>query len=262
MGYETMVVETTKGVTKITLNRPDNANALNLKMAEELMKVSIHCIDSPDTRAVLLTGKGKMFCAGGDLVDFSKAGDQISATMLEMTTYLHAAISRFARMNAPLIIAVNGTAAGAGMSLACIGDLVLAAESSKFTMAYTKAGLAPDGSSSYYLPRLIGVRRTKELMITNRVLSATEALEWGLINQICPNDKLMEEAEKLVDSLASGPTLAYGAVKKLILESTNESLETQMETEAQLIAQMGSSVDGKEGIAAFLAKRKPTFQGK
>ncbi len=117
-------------------------------MGQELMKVSIECDESADTRAVLLTGSGKMFCAGGDLPSFVESGEHLYGTLLELTTYLHAAISRFARMNAPLIIAVNGMAAGAGMSIACIGDYVISAESARFTMAYTKAGLSSDGSST------------------------------------------------------------------------------------------------------------------
>ncbi len=262
MGYETIIVDQKNGVTKITLNRPDNANALNMKMGQELMKVAIACHESSETRTVLLTGSGRMFSAGGDLRSFAETGDQLSATLIELTTYLHAAISRFARMDAPLVIAVNGMAAGAGMSMAICGDYVLAAESARFTMAYTKAGLSPDGSSTYYLPRLIGTRRAKELMLTNRVLSASEAQDWGVINQVCPDEKLLEEAEKLAEELAAGPTLSYGAVKAMVMNSSTESLETQMEVEAQAIARMAHSSDAKEGIAAFLEKRKPIFQGK
>lgn len=262
MNYETLIVEEQAGVTKITLNRPNNANALNMTMGQELMKVAIACDESESTRAVLLTGNGKMFCAGGDLPSFAEAGEHLYGTLLELTTYLHAAISRFARMNAPFIIAVNGMAAGAGMSLACAGDYVLAAESARFTMAYTKAGLSPDGSSTYYLPRAVGSRRAKELMLTNRILTAQEALDWGVINQICSDAQLLVEAENFAQQLATGPTLAFGAVKELVTESSTESLETQMEKEARAIGRMVHGADAQEGIAAFLEKRKPVFQGK
>jgi 2-(1,2-epoxy-1,2-dihydrophenyl)acetyl-CoA isomerase len=165
-------------------------------------------------------------------------------------------------MNKPLIVAVNGMAAGAGFSMAVCGDLVLAAESAKFTMAYTAAGLSPDGSASYFLPRLIGMRKTQELMLTNRRLKAEEALEWGLVTQVVADEELAETAMKLAQQLAEGPTLAYGQVKQLLNSSFNNSLETQMELEGRGISAMAASTDGREGIQAFLEKRAPIYQGK
>src|SRR5690606_29768454 len=135
------------------------------------------------------------------------------------------------------------------------------AESAKFTMAYTGAGLSPDGSSSYFLPRIIGQRRTTELMLTNRVLNSELALEWGLVNQVVPLDELMPTAEQLAEQLASGPTFAYGVVKKLLVNSAYDSLESQMEHETRGIADCSRTADGQEGIAAFLEKRKPQFGG-
>jgi 2-(1,2-epoxy-1,2-dihydrophenyl)acetyl-CoA isomerase len=172
------------------------------------------------------------------------------------------ATSRFSRMRAPLVVAVNGTAAGAGMSLAVSGDLVLAADVAKFTMAYTAAGLSPDGSSSYFLPRLIGLRRTQELMLTNRRLSAQEAFEWGLVNRVVAADDLQQQARALAAQLAQGPTRAFGTVKRLLNESFTGTLETQMELEARGIAAMAGTPDGREGIQAFLEKRKPSFSGR
>ncbi|MEM7019014.1 MAG: enoyl-CoA hydratase [Pseudomonadota bacterium] len=262
MSYNTIIWGVADGVARITLNRPENANALNLEMCQELMRAAIQCDEDPAIRAVILTATGKMFCAGGDLAAFGDAGDNVGPLLKEMTTNLHAASSRFMRMDPPLIVAVNGTAAGGGMSLAISGDIVLSAESAKFTMAYTNAGLSPDGTSSYFLPRLIGLRRTQELMLTNRVLSAQEAQEWGVITQSVPDDQLMAEAEKLAKTFAKGPTRAYGAVKFLLSESYDNALETQTEWESRKISEMGRSEDGKAGIAAFLEKRKPEFHGK
>jgi len=165
-------------------------------------------------------------------------------------------------MDAPLVVAVNGMAAGAGMSLAVSGDMVLAGESAKFTMAYTAAGLSPDGSSSYFLPRLIGLRRTQELMLTNRRLSAAEALEWGMVNRVVPDGELLDQAMELAKGFAQGPTLAYGTVKKLLISSFDESLETQLELESRGIAASGRTEDGREGMAAFMEKRAPKFQGR
>jgi 2-(1,2-epoxy-1,2-dihydrophenyl)acetyl-CoA isomerase len=250
MTYETLIFETTDSIATITLNRPDAANAMNPLMARELSAIAIKCDESPGIRAVVIRATGKMFCAGGDLGVFGEAGDGASALIKEMAGDLHMGISRLARMNAPVIAAVNGTAAGAGFSLALSADLVISVDSAKFVMAYTNAGLSPDGSSSYFLPRRVGDRRARELMLTNRVLTADEALDWGIVNQV------VAEAD-----LAAGPTLAYGQVKALLNASFDNGLETQMELESRGIADMARSRDGKEGIQAFLAKRKPEFKG-
>ncbi len=261
MSYETLLFEVDDGLATITLNRPDNANAMDIVMSMELMQASIECDENPDIRAVLITGAGKMFSAGGDLKSFAACADSISKLVKEMTVYLHGAVSRFARMAPPVVMAVNGTAAGAGMSLAISGDMVLAAESAKFTMAYTAAALSPDGSSTYFLPRLVGMRRAQELMITNRVLTAAEAVAWGAINKAVPDAELLAEARGVARKLASGPTLAFGAVKSMLTESFTTALEAQMERESRMIADMMRSNDGREGISAFLAKRKPEYKG-
>ncbi|MCZ6714177.1 MAG: enoyl-CoA hydratase-related protein [Deltaproteobacteria bacterium] len=261
MSFETLLYETRDGVAYITLNREAAANAINLQMGRDLMLVALRCDEDPGVRAVLIRAKGKIFCAGGDLGSFSSAGEGMPRLLKELTTYLHAAISRFARMRAPVVAAVHGSAAGAGFSLACASDLLVCAESAKFTLAYTRVGLTPDGSSTYYLPRLIGTRRALELMLTNRVLSSQEALAWGLVNRVVADDQLAQESESLARQLATGPTLAFGGVKQLLLSSANESLETQMEHEARAIADAARSSDAREGIEAFFAKRRAKFNG-
>ncbi len=261
MSFETLLFESRDGVAYITLDREDAANAINLAMGRDLMTAAIRCDEDPGVRAVLIRSKGKIFCAGGDLGSFSKAGDEMPVLLKELTTYLHAAISRFARMNAPVVAAVNGTAAGAGFSLACASDMLICSESAKFTLAYTRVGLTPDGSSTYYLPRLIGTRRALELMLTNRVLSSQEALAWGLVNRVVPEEKLVEESEGLAHELASGPTLAFGGVKKLLISSASESLESQMEHESRAISDASRTPDAQEGVEAFLAKRRAKFRG-
>ncbi len=261
MSYETLIYDVNNGVATITLNRPDAANALNLTMARELSDVAIECDESGEVRAVVIRGTGKMFCAGGDLTVFADAGDKAAAVVKQMAGDLHMGISRLTRMNAPVIAAVNGTAAGAGFSLAVAADLVVSVDSAKYMMAYTNAGLSPDGSSTYFLPRRIGDRRARELMITNRMLSATEALDWGLINQVVSEDEFDDAVAALASRIANGPTLAYGQVKSLLNASFDNGLETQMELETRGIADMARSTDGQEGIRAFLAKRKPEFKG-
>ncbi len=261
MTYETLLFEVSGGLAKITLNRPGAANSLNGAMAHDLMMAAIRCDEDPEIRAVLLTGTGKMFCAGGDLKTFHTFGEDMGARLKEITLYLHGATSRFSRMDPPMVVAVNVIAAGAGMSIAISGDLVLAARSAMFTSAYTAAGLSPDGSSTYFMPRLIGLRRAQELMLTNRRLSAEEALEWGLINRVVEDEKLPEEAEALARKLAAGATGAYGAVKKMLTETFTNPLETQMEIEARMISERATSPDGREGIDAFVNKRPPEFKG-
>ena len=212
-------------------------------------------------RAVVLTGAGKMFCAGGDLGAFADAGDKARSLLLEMTGDLHLGLSRLARNPAPVIAAVNGTAAGAGFSLVMACDLAVSAASAVYTMAYTRAGLSPDGSSTFYMPRKIGDRRTRELMLTNRLLKADEALAWGIVNEVVADEEVMNAAMKLAGQIAQGPTVAFGRVKDLLNQSFDNSLETQMELEARAIADMAGTADGQEGISAFVNKRKPEFKG-
>lgn len=259
--YQTLGYEFAAGVATVTLNRPDAANGMDLQLGRELMEVSLLLANRADVRAVVLTANGNFFSAGGDLKAFAAFGDDIAAKIQELTVYLHTAISALARMNAPLIVAVNGVAAGAGFSLAMAGDIVIAADNAKFSMAYTGAGLSPDGAASYTLPRLIGLRRTQELMITNRRLSADEALAWGLVTKVVPADTLQDEAQALAAQLAAGPTGAFGAVKQLLNASFDNGLEQQMALEGATIATLSASTDGQEGITAFLEKRRPVFTG-
>lgn len=261
MSYETLLFDVADNIATITFNRPDAANAMSPLCAAELNKVSLAIDADASVRAIVITGTGRMFCAGGDLGAFHAAGDGARQLLLEMTGDLHVALSRLARHNAPVIGAINGTAAGAGMSMVMFCDLAIAAESAVFTMAYTNAGLSPDGSSTYYMPRKIGDRRARELMLTNRVLKADEALEWGVVNQVVPNDELADATAKLAAQIAAGPTQAFGQVKALLNTSFDQSLETQMELEARAIAAMIATPDGQAGVDAFLNKKKPEFKG-
>lgn len=260
MDYQTIRMESADGVATITFDRPERGNSMDMEVMRELMHASLHCDESPEVRAVIITGAGRFFCAGGDLGSFGTVDDPASL-IKEMTVYFHAAVSRFNRMDAPVIAAVNGMAAGAGFSLVSACDIVLAASSARFASQYTAAALSPDGSSTFFVPRLVGMRRAAELMLTNRMLSADEALEWGLITRVVDDDRLMEEAREAAGRLATGPSRAYGAVKRLLADSFSASLETQMEMEARSIAALSVSPDGREGVRAFLEKRPPRFTG-
>jgi 2-(1,2-epoxy-1,2-dihydrophenyl)acetyl-CoA isomerase len=255
--YQTITLEQAGPIARLTLNRPDAANGMNDTMTRELADIAKR-LDNASTKVVTITGSGRFFCAGGDLKSFATApsrGQHIKGVADD----LHRAISSFARMDAVVITSINGTAAGAGFSLAVTGDLVLAAESATFTMAYTKVGLSPDGSSSYFLPRLIGITKTKELMLTNRSLSAQEAQQWGLVTEVVPDDQLASRTDELAAQMADTAAGSNGSVKALMLATFSSGLEEQMEMEGRIIAGRAESTDGREGVDAFMAKRKPKF---
>lgn len=261
MPDKTVLMDVSAGVAVLTLNRPEAANAMNLDLLSELAEALLKCDESADVRSVVLTGNGRFFSSGGDLAAFADDLDRLPYLLKQLTLHLHAAVSRIGRMRQPVIAAVNGPAAGAGMALAAACDHVIAADTASFTVAYTAAGLSPDGASTWALPRRIGPSRTRELMLTNRRLSAGDALEWGLANELVPATELSARAGVLARQLASGPTAAFGQVKTLLAASATNSLETQMELEARAIADSARTADAREGIDAFLNKRKPQFKG-
>lgn len=262
MAHETVLVEVKDHVATLTLNRPEAYNALNVALGRELFDAALAADEDPGIRCIVVTGRGKAFCAGGDVKDFADNLPTIGILMKQLTTYLHGAISRFARSPKPVVMGINGVAAGGGFSLALSGDLVLAAESARFAMAYANIAATPDGSSTYFLPRLIGIRRAIELFYTNRALTAREALEWGLVNRVVPDADFPQTLASLARELAQGPTLAYGGGKLLFHHSGSESLETQMELEAQSIARSGKTEDFKNGVTAFVQKKTATFKGR
>lgn len=263
MTYEALEYEVADAIAILTLNRPRAYNALDHALARDLHDAAIEADEDRGVRCIVVTGAGKAFCAGGDVPAFAANAERIGAYIKRLTTWLHGAISRLARSPKPVVMAVNGAAAGAGMSLALAGDLVVAAESARFTLAYSKIGAAPDGSSTYFLPRLVGYRRAMELYVSNRVLDAHEAFEWGLVNRVLPDAAFQTEVAQLARELAEGPTAAIGHAKQLFHQSTQESLETQMELEAQAIAASSHTEDFRAGVDAFVKKLgKPEFRGR
>jgi 2-(1,2-epoxy-1,2-dihydrophenyl)acetyl-CoA isomerase len=256
--YATLLFEVRDNVASLMLNRPEAANSLNSTVAAELMDAVLRCEEDPEIRALVISGSGRIFCAGADLKGFYTAGEGLKSRV----SYFHATLSRLTRADLPVIAAVNGAAAGAGMGLACACDLVIAAESARFVMAYARIGLSPDGATTYFLPRRIGMGRALELFYTNRALSAREALDWGIVNRVVPDGELATEAHALAAQLAAGPTRAFGAGKRLMHAGWNETLESQIEQELRSIATMARTEDAREAIAAFAAKRTPQFKGR
>src|SRR5215471_9426553 len=214
MSYETITLERAQGIATITLNRPEAYNALSLTLARELFGAVLEVDEDPAVRCVVLTGAGKAFCGGG-VKEFTQSLPRIGILIKELTTYIHGVVSRLVRTPKPVITAVNGVAAGGGLALALAGDLVIAAESARFTMAYSRIAATPDGSSTYWLPRLVGIRRAVELFYTNRVLTAKEAVEWGLATRAVPDAEFPAAVRALAAELAQGPTLALGRGKRL-----------------------------------------------
>ena len=248
------------GLATITLNRPANGNAIDLALARALMESLHACEQHPGVRAISLCGAGRLFCAGGDLAAIQSHGDAAPAYVRSLLAYLHEAISAIARIPVPVVARVHGAAAGAGLALACSCDLVVAARSSRFLMAYSKVVLTPDGSSTWFLPRLIGTRRALELALTNRELTAAEALDWGLVNEVVADAALDDRIARLTADLVAGPSGAFGETKRLLRSSLNESLETQMVREMQSITAAFATAEAREGLAAFLEKRPPNFR--
>jgi 2-(1,2-epoxy-1,2-dihydrophenyl)acetyl-CoA isomerase len=262
VSFQTLRLSLDGALARLELARPEAAHAIDLQMARELMAAALELDGDARVRAVLLASSGRMFCAGGDLAYFRSTGDGLPAALREITAVLHSAVSLLAALRVPVVAAVNGAVAGAGIGLVCAADLVVCAASARFTLAYTRVGLTPDASSTWWLPRLLGARRAAELMLTNRTLSAAEALDWGLVNEVVPDAQLAERAHALARSLADGPTQAFAASKQLLRASAQADLEAQLEQESRAISDAARSADAREGMAAFFDKRPPKFQGR
>jgi len=240
----------------ITLDRPDVANAITLDLARDLMRAMHTCEDSADLRVVVLGAAGPVFCGGGDLAAIRESDPNASAYVRELLVYLHEAIETIARIPVPVIAAVQGSAAGAGMALACSCDLVVCAASARFSMSYTKVGATPDGSSSWYLPRLVGFRRAMELALLNRELAAGEALAWGLVTEVVDNDRLLARVGELSSQLCEGAAHALGEAKRLIRCSYEHALSEQLSIESGAIRRAVSTEAAETLMDRFLS-RKP-----
>jgi 2-(1,2-epoxy-1,2-dihydrophenyl)acetyl-CoA isomerase len=258
-----VVLEERKGnVAVIRLNRPDKLNALNIELGRGLVHALLHASQDNSVRAVVITGAGRAFCAGGDLefiLDLRKrnASDELK-TLLESGKEMCLAI---ATMTKPVIAAVNGPAAGGGMNLALAADMRIASEQASFAESFAKVGLYPDFGGTYFLPRIVGPALAAELFYTAETLSAEDALRLGIVNRVFPADKFEEETQKMVDVLAGAPTVALRDVKRTIVGDDRKNLETKLDEEIRLQIHCFQSEDCLEGLNAFFEKRKPNFKG-
>lgn len=258
---EPVLVEKVGGVATVTLNRPESFNSLNLLAKLLLLDALRSLADDPAVRAVVLTGAGRGFCVGQDLAEIEpdKPAKERFTTVAEHYGPL---VRLLAEMDKPVIAAINGPAAGAGLSLALAADFRIASEKASFTTAFTGIALSPDTGMSWHLPRLVGPAKAAELMLLNPTLKPDDALAVGLITQVVAPDDLLPTAQDLAARLATGPTLAYGMVRRLLRFAADHDLPETLALEHELIEQAGDTADHLGAVEAFLAKRKPEFHGR
>lgn len=261
MNFETIEYREDSGYSEITLNRPESLNSFTPEMHVELREAVTRIENNTEIRAVLFTGAGRAFCAGEDLgaySDLSTAPD-LGETIEKNYNSL---IRRLRALPIPVIMAINGVAAGAGANLAFAGDLLLAAKSAKFIQAFCRIGLVPDSGGTYFLPRLIGEAKAKALALTGEPIDADTAERWGMIWKVVDDEKLLMEARKYAGHLATQPTKALGAAKQMLQQSFANNLDTQLDLERDMQNELGHSEDFREGVSAFFEKRTPVFKGR
>jgi len=260
MSYETIILERKGGIATLTLNRPEKLNALNTKMGEELESAVDEIVKDREVRTLIITGAGRGFCSGADVGDMAQAAAPVEIRY--WTQRAHNIILALTNLEKPVIAKVNGVAVGIGCSLALSADIIIASENARFSLIFSRIGLIPDGGSLFHLPRLVGPAKAKELIFTAKMLGAKEAEKIGLINKAVPTNELDNEVNKLAKQLAEGPTVAFGMAKKIINKGFSMDLSSVLECEAfgQTIA--GTTEDAREGVMAFLEKRKAEFKGR
>jgi len=260
--YQTIEVSKQDGWAKLQLNRPDKLNSFNVQMHEELQRFLDDIAGDGETRALLITGAGRGFCAGQDLGDRAVSADDAPPDLgMSVERYYNPLIRRITNLKMPVVCAVNGVAAGAGASLVMACDITLAARSASFILSFAKVGLVPDSGSSWQFARAIGLPRAKAMAMLGNKVSAEQAEQWGIIYQVVDDDKLGEESEKLTAYLATQPTEALANIKKLLNSSFETSLNEQLERERLAMQHLGRSHDYREGVTAFMEKRAPKFKG-
>lgn len=264
--YETILVDRSEGVLRLTLNRPEKLNSFTNKMHEEVRAVFDHVAEAPEIRCLLLTGAGRGFCTGQDLSDRKFDATDPNATPPDLRASLderyNPLIRRIAGMEKPVVCAVNGAAAGAGANLALACDIVIAAESAKFIQSFSKIGLVPDSGGTWSLPRLVGMARAKGLALLGDAIDARMAADWGLIWRAVADADLMTEADAIAHRLAAGPTRGLGLIKQAMARGLDNDLSSQLDLERDFQEIASHTEDYREGVAAFMEKRKPAFKGR
>ena len=262
MSYEHLIWEQDGGAGRLTLNRPDSLNAWTAAFGAELKSVIEGEAADPSVRALLITGAGRGFSSGADLKEgFDPADDGMPDVRKELLEIYHPIIAGVRRLEKPVVAAVNGPAVGIGASLAFACDLVLAAESAFFGLAFVNIGLMPDGGSTLFVPAAVGKARALQMALLGERVDSARALEWGLVNYVYPDDRLLDEAGTLLDKLAKGPTRSYASSKAALNRMLYPDLDGQLDLEAELQHALARTRDFQEGVIAFVEKRDPQFQG-
>lgn len=260
--YKTLTCTVDDGLARVTLTESERGNPIDGDFCKDFCDLSIALTLDPTVRAVLITAEGRFFSVGGDIMSFLSDRDGLPTKVLEWTADLHAGIGRFQRMNAPVITAVHGDAVGGSVSLVAHSDVNFAAAGTNFVAAFTGIGYCGDSGSTVSLSNRMGLACAKRFLMLSETLTADEAQAAGLVDFVVPAEDLITQAEKTARKLASGPTLAYGEIKRTILSARTEPFETQLEHEAQAMARLASSEDVWEGLSAFGERRKPAFKGR
>ena len=263
MKYEAITLEKTEAVATITLNRPEKLNALSDQMAEELMDVLAALADDSKTRAVIITGAGKGFCSGGDVVRISERAvkKQTEPKVVPLTRMVYKGCLLLRDMGKPIISAVNGVAIGFGFSVALASDIRIASEDARFGIGFVRVGMPPGFGATYFLPRLVGIEAALRFALTGKIIDAAEAKEMGLVSQVVPPAQLKSATMELAQSLAEGPPVAIRLTKQGLYQSLESSLSTQLEFESMARNILRQTADHKEAIQAIVEKRKPVFKG-
>ena len=246
-------------ILQIVLNRPDAYNALNFEMMKLLGEALVHAAADKTIQGILLTGNGKAFCSGGDLKSIGQRSEDAASVLYKLAPQFHLSIVEIRRMEKPVVAAINGIAAGGGLSLALACDFRVMAKSTVLRQAYTSSGLSMDGGGTFALPRLVGLARAMEVMTFDNPISSAQALDWGLVTKVVPDDQVVREALEMLSTILHGALHSFAWSKKLMTSSLDNSLETQLELERQGISDCAAHPNGQEGIRAFIEKRKPIF---
>lgn len=258
---DTVLLTKQDAIATLTFNRPEQMNCLNLEMATELAEKTEQILYDKNIRAVLLKGAGPLFMAGGDIQYFHQTLEKMPLGVLKIIRLVHSSILNLQNMQKPVLACVHGSVAGVGVSIMLAADLVIAAAATKFTVAYNKLGISPDGGSTYFLPRVVGLKKASELIMLSEVFNTEKAQTLGLVNWVVPEEKLPEESEKILRKLAEGPTLAFAQTKQLLLKSSQNDSAQQLELEASAFVGLSSSHDFHAGVKAFVAKTTAEFTG-